>query len=173
MPVDPIVVIVAQLAVAWLFCHAALHKLRAFAGFRATLQGYRLLPTRAVPAAAGALVICEAAVALGAAVGQKHALLGGAGLLALYGLAMAINLVRDRELLDCGCGGPPQPISWYLVPRNGLLAGVALLALFPSTGRALGFVDGLIVGVALLALAALYATAQAAHAARAELEEWV
>lgn len=173
MSVDPVVVIVAQLAVAWLFGHAALQKLRAFDGFRATLLSYRLLPAQAVPAAAGVLLLCEGAIALGAAAGQATALLGAAGLLALYGLAMAINLVRDREALDCGCGGPPQPISWYLVARNGLLAGVALLALFPSTGRALGLLDALIVGVALLALAALYATAQAAHAARAQLEEWV
>jgi hypothetical protein len=173
MPVDPVVVIVAQLAIGWLFGHAALHKLRAFDAFRVTLQSYRLLPARGVTAAAGALLACEAAIALGAAAGLAAALLGGAGLLVLYGLAMAINLVRDREALDCGCGGPPQPISWYLVARNGVLAGTALLALFPSTGRALGWVDGLIVGAVLLALAALYATAQAAHAARAELEEWV
>jgi len=173
MPVDPIVVVTAQLAIAWLFGHAVLHKLRAFDEFRATLHGYRLLPARGVSAAAGALVVGEVAIAFGAAFGQAPALLGAAGLLALYGLAMAINLVRDREALDCGCGGPPQPISWSLVARNGLLAGTALLALFPSTGRALAFVDALIIGAVLLALAALYATAQAAHAARAALEEWV
>ena len=39
-------------------------------------------------------------------------------LLAIYGVAIAINLVRGNRRIDCGCGGAGQGLSWFLVGRK-------------------------------------------------------
>jgi uncharacterized membrane protein YphA (DoxX/SURF4 family) len=178
MTVDPVPIIVGRLAVGWLFAHAAWHKLRAFGDFQETLARYRLLPGgpvrgRLVAGVAAVLVLLEIVVVIGAILGLAPALVGAAGLLCLYGAAMAANLLRDRAGLDCGCAGPPQPISWWLVARNLLLALLAAATLLPTTGRALGVLDGIAIGGILLLLGTAYAAANALHAARAQLEEWV
>ena len=48
---------------------------------------------------------------------------------------VAVNLLRGRQVLDCGCGGLSgrQPISWWLVARNAVLTA-ALLVLLPQAG---------------------------------------
>ncbi|WP_289141256.1 MauE/DoxX family redox-associated membrane protein [uncultured Brevibacillus sp.] len=53
---------------------------------------------------------------------QIGAVLGGL-LLILYSVAIAINLLRGRRDISCGCGGVAgnHPISWLLVLRNLLL----------------------------------------------------
>ena len=38
-----------------------------------------------------------------------------------YAIAMAISLARGKYLVDCGCGGAPEPISWKLIGRNAVL----------------------------------------------------
>jgi hypothetical protein len=59
-----------------------------------------------------------------------------------YGLAMAVNLRRGRQL-DCGCGTlrERQPIARWMLWRNALLASAAGLALAPSSGRPLQTLD--------------------------------
>ena len=54
---------------------------------------------------------------------------GAAFLLTLYGLAIAINLGRGREAIDCGCHGfsGRQRIAGWMVVRNLLLATLAAL----------------------------------------------
>jgi len=59
-----------------------------------------------------------------------------AGLLGLYALAMAINLFRGRNHIDCGCSGPSdrtQIISWSLVKRNLVLVLLALFCVVAPT----------------------------------------
>jgi uncharacterized membrane protein YphA (DoxX/SURF4 family) len=171
--IDPVPVLVAGLAVAWLFAHAAWHKARALQDFAATLTRYRVLPAPLVPVVAPLLVAIEIAIAAGALAGVPAAFVAAGALLALYGCAIAVSLVRDGGLHDCGCGGPPQPISWWLVGRNLVLAIVAAVPLLPVTERGLGMFDVVTVCAALLALAGLYAAMNALHAARARMEEWV
>jgi len=113
---------------ALLFVRAAMHKL----GDRYRLQGiladYAILPERSLATASYALPVLE----LGAAVLlllPTTRPLGGvlAGtLLAIYAIAMGASLRRGRYMMDCGCGGAPEPISWLLVARNTVL--IALLA---------------------------------------------
>jgi Methylamine utilisation protein MauE len=45
-------------------------------------------------------------------------------LLLLFAAAMAVNIGRGREHIDCGCGESflRQTLSWALVARNGVLA---------------------------------------------------
>ena len=156
LALDPVFAWVARLALALLFAHAAWHKARDLQAFRAALAGYRLLPERAVGAAALALVGLELATA--AALLASRA--GGALALALLGaytLAIALNLARGRREIDCGCFGPAarQPLSGALVARNLVLLASAALALAPTSARAPHWSDALSVagGVAFAALA--------------------
>jgi hypothetical protein len=79
----------------------------------------------------------------------------------IYGLAIAINLLRGRLHISCGCGlgnssGENQPLSWMLVLRNILLMALALLPLLPASGRTLAPFDWFTLISALLASALLY-----------------
>jgi hypothetical protein len=158
--VDPAVDLAVRLALAALFASAAAHKARGLAAFRAAVADYRLLPQALAPAAATALVAAEVAAALSLLVGPRAAAaLAAAGLLALYGVAIAVNLARGRRDIDCGCGGPGarQTLSAGLVWRNALLGAVALTGLFPLTPRALVWIDALTMAGSTLALGALFA----------------
>jgi hypothetical protein len=163
MSVDPALSLLTRLALALLFAHAAAHKLRDLAAFRAALAGYRLLPRRAEAPFALALPLAElgiaAALLASAPLGGALALL----LLALYTLAIAVNLARGRRDVDCGCFGPAarQPLSGALVARNAGLLAVATLAAAQPGARALTPGDALTVvcGVAFAALA--FATSNA------------
>lgn len=168
MALDPALQIALRLALAALFGFAALSKLRAFASFRDALAAYRILPDAiATPAAAGLL-----AAELGAAglllhpVTARAAGLGAAGLLALYGAAIALNLRRGRRDLDCGCAGPGarRPVSEGLVARNALLAALAAAVALPPAARSLVWLDGLTVTAAVACSALLYAAVDTALA---------
>jgi hypothetical protein len=86
-----------------------------------------------------------------------------ASLLLLFALAMAINLLRGRREISCGCDprGRPQPIRWALVARNVgyaggvLVIGQALVTPAPLDVWALGVVAGLLVAGALAAITVL------------------
>lgn len=146
---------------AWVFWPAAWHKWRDPAGFEAALRAYRVLPTRWLPlgrvlpgleALAGALLVGGWVVDGLRAPGALIA----ASLLALYAAAMSINLVRGR-VLDCGCGGAPQPLSWGLVVRNGVLAAMAIAAGLPAASRAWQIGDLLMLVPAVLLFAVVFA----------------
>jgi hypothetical protein len=73
----------------------------------------------------------------------RWAALGAVALLVLYSVAIAINLVRGRREIDCGCFGPAArvPLSGGLVARNALLIGAAALVSLPVGARPLVWVD--------------------------------
>ncbi|MBY0278230.1 methylamine utilization protein MauE, partial [Candidatus Binatia bacterium] len=143
---DPVLAVVVRGALALLFAVAALHKLRSRDAFGATLDAYAVLPhalsaplARAVPVveiAAAVLLVTPRAAAAGGAL--------AAMLLAIYALAMGVNLLRGRRDLDCGCMGPGarSPIGPGLIVRNALLIAVALVAgLAPVAARPLVWLD--------------------------------
>ena len=158
---DPVIDVTLRTALALLFSVAAGHKLQDLGRFRATLVEYRLLPAGLVPFAAALVVAVEVAAAGALLVPGARAagLVSAATLLVVYGAAVAINLVRGRRDIDCGCAGPAvrRPISGALVARNAALAALALAGLVPVHPRALLWVDGLTVAGATAALAAFYA----------------
>lgn len=138
-------------------------KLRNFDTFAMALEQYRLLPASLAPAAAGAVLAAELAAGMlllpiaTRATGAALALL----VLVLVTAAVALNLLRGRRAIDCGCGGPEgsQHLSWALVLRNGLLGLSVGLAVATETPRTLVWLDGITVLLGTLALYGLYAAA--------------
>src|SRR5688572_21653943 len=93
---DPTLSLIITLGTALLFGAAAGHKLADWRRFRAALGNYRLLPDPLVPAVAAAVAALEIAACillLLPALREAGAVLA-AGLLALYAIAIGINLAR-------------------------------------------------------------------------------
>ena len=109
-------------------------KLRRLDEFRAVLADYRLVLAAATKPAALTVALVEGVLAglwLVAPWRIEAAIIAGVGtalLMAAYGAAITVNLLRGRSWIDCGCGGGEQ-LSWILVLRNLVLAGFALLPL--------------------------------------------
>lgn len=162
MSVDPLLQMVLAGAMALLFLGAAHYKRRDPARFRAQLAAYRLTPDGLVRPAASALPFVELAAALlllPAATRSAGSVLA-MGLLLTYALAMAINLRRGRRAIDCGCGGPAQPLSWLLVARNLGLTLAASLLLPGAASRTLHTVDAVLAVGLVVLLALTWATVE-------------
>ena len=141
--IDPLLQLVIALPFVALFLSSSWHKRQDPARFQGQLNAYGLLPEETGKAVAFLLPWIELCVALALVV---PALRGAAGfaaavLLGLYGSAIMINLLRGNDRIDCGCGGPAQPLSYWLVARNALLACVAMLLLLPAGDRGLTAID--------------------------------
>ena len=161
MRIDPAISLTVALSVALLFAFAASHKLRAWTEFQSVLRNYELLPERLLAPFAMALPAAEASAVVLLLTGSTRTLgaaLSG-GLLTAYAGAMAINLVRGRVNLDCGCLGftRRQPIRWWMVVRNLAIAALVLIAAMPTTARAIESLDIVSIGGAVICLAFLYA----------------
>ncbi len=153
---DPLLLLIAAGWVAALLLHGALAKLADRNLFHQHLAAYGV-PEALQPALVWALLLAEGVAALGLVTPWRPAAaLLAAGLLALYGGAMAWHLWRGR-VLDCGCGGAPLPLSTALVLRNAVLVGVALAAALPASGRAVGLADIAVAAAAVALGALLYA----------------
>ncbi|MFO1329578.1 MAG: MauE/DoxX family redox-associated membrane protein [Rubrivivax sp.] len=167
-PLDPLPVWMAVACLAVLFAHAALAKLGDRALFQQHLAAYRVPEAWQAPLA-WALPLAEAAVAvllLSRARAMGAAL--AAVLLVVYALAMALQLRQGRRP-DCGCGGDPLPLSWWLVARNGLLLPAAALAGAGTASRALQAADALLIAGTLLLATLLHAALQQLLRHRARL----
>lgn len=161
--IDPILIHVSAASLAGIFLLGSLEKLRNFIGFQGVVSDYALLPMGLIvpfaavfvtaEIAAGILLLIPATRPMGAVVAELLLLTGTLG--------MAINLLRGRRDIDCGCGGytdKPGGLTWWLVARNGLLLGLALPALLANqaVARMLAWTDGLTFVGATLAVLGLY-----------------
>ena len=158
---DPVIVWTARLVLAAVLLAAAVAKLRALEEFAGVVHNYRLLPELLARPVAYALPVLEIVLALGLLLDptRRPAAVATAALLAVFALAMAINLWRGRAHIDCGCfaAALKQRLSWALVARNGVLIGLALLIVPLAPGpRSLGALDLLTVAVASGSLLLLY-----------------
>jgi hypothetical protein len=162
--IDPALADVIALALAALFGRAALDKLTSRLQFREVLEAYQVLPRGLIAPAALAVPLIESLIAVALAVGCLQAAVRPiAGVLAAivlgaYGASIAINLLRGRTHLDCGCSpaGEPRPIGAWMVARNALLAAVALAAALPGVPRELGWWDAPLLLGGLASCIALY-----------------
>lgn len=174
---DPVVHLTLRAGLALLFVSAAAHKLRDLDAFVATIEAYAMLPPACSRPGAALIVGAEWLVGAGLVVWGTAALpaLGAALLLAIYTVAVAVNLHRGRRDLACGCGGPVDevPIGSGLLARNGILLIACLLAALPPSSRPLTLVDT-VTGIGLLGASALmYAAIETARANAANLRRLV
>lgn len=159
-PLDPVVAALLALGGAVLFGWAAVHKLRSREAFVATLGQYQLLPQSIVGIAALALAAAELATAAMLLWPASRSIGGalGASLLVIYASAIAINLARGRDDLDCGCGMQPRVIGGWMVARNLIVAASLALLWLPTSGRAMGPADFATIAAALVIGALLYSS---------------
>ena len=157
---DPVAASAVAGCVALILFSAAWHKISEFDIFAGALDAYQLLPSVAVMPIARLLPCVEVAIALLVLVpATRHfGLIAFAGLIAIYAVAIAVNLMRGRRQIDCGCGGDVHLLSWGLVLRNALLAGVALAMSGPSVDRLYEWLDAVTLIVGVLALYGSYLT---------------
>jgi hypothetical protein len=149
-------------ALALILLSAAYGKITARHDFTLAVEAYELLPERLVPAFALAYPIAELVAGLlllPPPTRPAGALLGALVVVAATG-AVAVNLLRGRLVLDCGCGGLSgrQPISWWLVARNAVLV-VAFLVLAAPAASGLAAIDPVGAVAGMVAVALLYAAA--------------
>lgn len=152
MALDPLVILIASGVLIALFVRATWHKLSDFDVFKASFADYEIVPQALVSPAALILVLAEAAIVVGLVVPvtRSAAAIGAVLLLLLYGGAIAINLRRGRYMIDCGCGGSGQGLSWFLVARNAILVALAVMAAAAPVPRDISLSDGIVLGLSVI-----------------------
>ena len=140
---DPATAGITVGALALVLFGAAWQKFSEPNAFLAALAGYRLVPDSLLGLATRAVPSIEIALGLGLLwpATRSMALIGTSTLLLVYALSMAVNLLRGRSYIDCGCGDIAQPLSWGLVARNGILAAAAVAVSGPTVERNFDWLD--------------------------------
>lgn len=160
---DPLIQLPAALLLTFVFVHAALPKLGTPDTFEGVVANYRILPRWLVRPVARGLPIVEIAVAAGLLLPPTRPLaaIAAAALLAVFALAIAVNVLRGRLDIDCGCfrSETRQGIGWRYVLRNLVLIGVALAMTAPGSGRSLTLMDLVHIVILSATAAVLYSVA--------------
>lgn len=151
--IDPALHAVLRGGLALLFAAAAAHKLRDLPAFRVALGDYQLVPWALTGLVAPGLAAAETAAAalLLSPAARPWGFAAAAALLALYSAAIAVNLVRGRRDIDCGCFGPALHVGLGggLLTRNAALLAAAGAGFLPVAPRPLGALDGATIAGAL------------------------
>jgi hypothetical protein len=151
------IALAVRILVALVFLTAAFGKLRHRLVFQGVVANYRLLPDIAVSAFALLLPLVEAVVAAGLLfTSSSWPAVSAAALLILFAVAMAINILRGRRHVDCGCfqSALKQTLSWILVTRNAVLAVLLAVPATVPVGSlsASGAAEALLTGAVLFVL---------------------
>jgi hypothetical protein len=116
---------------------SALTKLADPGKFGEAVRGFQLVPVSLERVVVWGILAGEglSGLALLLAAILRRSLLDSAAVAAMvlfsvFGLAVAINLLRGRKKISCGCFASDEQteISWWLVGRNSLLIVTAMLA---------------------------------------------
>jgi hypothetical protein len=160
---DPAVGLLLAIALAVIFAWSAATKLSDVEMFEGAVANYRLVPRGMEKPLAWAVPLCECACAAGALFPLTRALaaVGVMLLLCVFTGAIAINLIRGRTNIDCGCFGPVlrQDLSAWLLVRNAALIALAALVATPPGTRPIEWVDSVTIGMGAATLVLLYASA--------------
>jgi len=170
---DPLILRIISVGFAILFIPAAIHKLANISQFTAILRAYKIMPERMTIIASWLIPLLE--LQLGSAwllleiINLPTTIIAtmSAMLLGLYTLGIAINILRGRSYIDCGCSfsttiaktdndGTMQHLSLGLVVRNVLLIIVALVAALPISVRNFLFIDYFSLLTATIAIVLLF-----------------
>lgn len=167
----------AALGFALLLGTAAWRKVGDLSAFTAVVADYRIVPQAVLRPTGVVVAAVEAVLAVLWLAGPWHADaaeaagIGTAALMAGYAAAIAANLVRGRSWIDCGCGGGDQ-LTWGLVARNAVLAGLAITTLALSNPGSPDWGD-VAASVPVLTVATLlYLATGALLANRAAMRTW-
>jgi len=160
MTIDPAIAALIVACGALLFAGGAIHKLRALRRFDEIFAAYGLLPWAARLRLSRAVPLLEALAAGGLLLDATRTAAAYVAivLLLVYAGAIAVNLVRGRRELACGCGGPDdrRPIAPWMVWRNILFAFVLLPVTLPWSARPLGLTDMVTIGCGTATFALVY-----------------
>src|SRR5579863_6227240 len=119
-----------RICVGLVFMLAAFQKAKHWRILPGVIGNYRLLPRSMVLPAAALLPPVEMilSVLLLSAQLRPWPVLAAMAFLALFAAAMAINIRRGRDHIDCGCGDTflRQTLNWALVTRNIVLSALLL-----------------------------------------------
>jgi Methylamine utilisation protein MauE len=122
--------VAGRTAVGLVFILAATQKAMHWRILPGVIANYRLLPRAMAWPVAALLPPTEMilAILLLSAQVRPWPAFAAMALLALFAAAMAINIRRGRDHIDCGCGETflRQSLSWTLVARNGVLAALLI-----------------------------------------------
>jgi len=162
--IDPVTLMAVASFCALLWVASALHKLSNWQDYREQLRDYQIAPLPLQAGLAILLVLVEVLLALAwlADARSPWVALASAFLLLCYGAAMAYNLMRGRDGIDCGCAAAGQLIRWSLVVRNLVLALLALLPMWLASAvsmRALCWLDLVTIAAAAMMLYGAYVVA--------------
>jgi hypothetical protein len=172
---DPVLGHTAAAGIGSVLILAAIAKLRDIPLFRAAMDNYRLLPDALLGTAswfipllellAGVLLLPSSTRSIGAVLALAA--------LALVSGAVAIQLARNGERIDCGCGSDTSqvPISYALLVRNALLMALVLLAALPVTERPTVWIDAMTATLGTLFFLGLYQTVNLWLSHQPRLEE--
>lgn len=163
MPVlDPIYSLIVTILVAFVFAHAATHKVMKYARHVGIVADYQVMPAWSVPLLAPLIIVLEfaAAVLVLLPATRSMGLILATGLLLIYLFSIGLNLLRGRTSIDCGCGWGSQEhaISGWLLVRNLLFVAATALALLPLplANRLLHLADWILVALAGSAVIVIY-----------------
>lgn len=161
--IDPAVGYLLAIALTTIFAWSGALKLTDIEMFEGAVANYRLIPRRIEQAVAAAVPLCECAGAAGLLFASTRPLAAAALLLllCLFSGAIAINLIRGRTNIDCGCFGPTlrQDLSVWLLGRNALLMLLAAVVAAPAAVRPIEWIDSVTIAVGAATLLTLYASA--------------
>jgi uncharacterized membrane protein len=155
---EPALLFTAIALVAAVFGWSGYAKLAGLETFQADLAAYQLVPPWAITPLSWFFPVVEIGLALAVLIPatRTEASWGLIALTLVFSAAVAINLLRGRRELDCGCfGGLSQHIGPQTLLRNAiLLAGLTLIALVPPARAALSLdlITGFSAGLALVLL---------------------
>lgn len=160
MIIDPAIAILVVACTVLLFAVAALHKLRDLRRFAEIFAAYGLLPLPLARLVSRAVPLLEAAVAVGLLFdgSRMAAAFVGIVLLLAYAGAIAVNLLRGRRDLACGCGGPDdrRPIAGWMLWRNIGIAVLLAAVMLPWSPRSLVVTDAVTIGFGTATCALVY-----------------
>lgn len=185
---DPLFFRIISLGFAMLFLLAAAHKLGDRAHFRASFEAYEIIPAGLSSLVARIIPVLELFLGIGWLILGLFALelrivsIVSAALLASYALAIAINLQRGRNYIDCGCSfstndsanteNRSQQISSGLLIRNLVLVAAALVSTLPISERSLQGMDIFGLVFAICALTLLYGSLNQLLVNRNVINSW-
>ncbi|MEJ2129149.1 MAG: MauE/DoxX family redox-associated membrane protein [Woeseiaceae bacterium] len=174
---DPVISTILSIGFGLMLLLAAVHKLSAHAHFRAILADYRVLPASLVAPVAFLLPLLEVALGLAWLFSSLQAWIPTVALLMVYTLGIAINLLRGRVHISCGCGfgkstGSSDALHPGLVIRNAGLILAAVVAALPVSTRTVGALDYMTLVAALLVVILVFAAANQLVRNAAAINSW-